>query len=246
MGLDVYAGTVSRYVAGDWLTIVQQVGAENGTPVITFRPNDPVEPVRDTQIIRAAVADWQDRLLARLGGSGSRWTENAEAPYLTDKPAWSGYGAVVLLAAYLERPDLAPGERVGKGLRRKTVRAVQPSEFSDAEAFKATSTRSARFATLLGGAEWCMPIGSHQGVFEAPTPNGTVLTMGSVDRLLDELRDLNSDTLRLNQQQLATACAEGPPNFGAAVAEMAPFGLAILTRLAEFAVENRLCWIMDY
>jgi hypothetical protein len=103
----------------------------------------------------------------------------------------------LLLAAHVERPDLAPGTRIRKGLRRHTIGAVLPAAFQDSVAFKEASGSPSRLPTLLKGAEWCLPIGTDASVFVAPTPNGTVVTIGSVDRLLAELHDLNESTLRM-------------------------------------------------
>ena len=141
VGLDIYAGPVTRYVAGDWLTIVQQAGAASGIPVEVIRPNEPADAIHDTSVVEVAVGEWQGRLLQSLDVVGD-WADTADAPYSTDKPDWDGYGAVVLLAAGRERPDLAPGTRVGKGLRRSRVPTVMPRQFQDSEAFKAASKRA--------------------------------------------------------------------------------------------------------
>jgi len=37
MGLDVYVGPLSRYYAGDWETIVQQAGRQQGVEVQVLR-----------------------------------------------------------------------------------------------------------------------------------------------------------------------------------------------------------------
>ena len=238
MGLDIYAGSVTRYVAGNWLTIVQQAGAASGQTVVMYRPNEPHDVERDADVVRGAVLAWRGGLLAAMDRRADDWVEDADAPYRSDKPAWSGYGAVVLLAAHLERPDLAPGTPVRKGLRRRAVDSVPPQAFANSEAFKAVATAPSRFPTLLRGAEWCLPIGPDGPIFEAPAPNGTAIRTGSVDRLLAELRDLNDNTLRLTPAEMEEAIA-GPSGRSGSDAEYARFGLALLTELAEFAVVNR-------
>ncbi len=45
MGLDIYAGPVSRYAGGGWQTIVEQAGAAAGMPVITVRPGESMQDV---------------------------------------------------------------------------------------------------------------------------------------------------------------------------------------------------------
>ena len=66
VGLDIYAGPVTRYVAGDWLTIVQQAGAARGIPVEVIRPNEPADAIHDASVVEVAVGEWQGRLLQSL------------------------------------------------------------------------------------------------------------------------------------------------------------------------------------
>src|SRR6266851_1451206 len=98
VGLDLYAGPVSRYVAGDWKTIVQQAGEAAGTPVIVMRQNEPADRVTDVNEVAKAVANWRQGLIRSLG-LNEEWDEDVGGEYYTDKPDWDGYGAVVLMAA---------------------------------------------------------------------------------------------------------------------------------------------------
>lgn len=152
----------------------------------------------------------------------------------------------MLLAAYDEHPTLAPGSIVRHGLRRSEIQAVAPRSFPDAAAFKAATQSAKNYPTLLLGAEWCLPLTGGPRIFEAPTPNGTEITMGRVESLLEELNALNQRTLRLNRDDMETARQAGPPQSGAPVEEVAPFGLSVLIALAEFADPQRVVWIMDY
>ena len=99
---------------------------------------------------------------------------------------------------------------------------------------------------VLRGAEWCLPLATGPTLFGTQTPNGGEVTMGRVDNLVSELRDLNEATLRLSPAALAAAREDGPPEPGAPVAAVAPFGLAVLLHLAEYAAAHRVPWIMDY
>jgi hypothetical protein len=245
MGLDIYAGSLIRYVAGDWLTVVQQAGQSSGMPVEVVRINEPPDAIRDPEVVRQAVISWQQGLLRSLGISDA-WDDDAEMDYRTDKPDWDGYGAVVLTAAYDEHPDLSPGMKVRSGIRSKRIEATEPRKFPESDAFRAASQSPSRYPTLLGGAEWCLPLASGPTVFRAPAPNGTELTMGRVDRLHTELTELNSRTLRLSPQQLSEAMQAGPPEPSASVDRVAPFGLAVLTALADYAFVQSVPWIMDY
>src|SRR5919109_5529610 len=99
MGLDVYVGSLCRYYAGDWETIVQQFGREQGFDVRVERWNEPEDRITDPEEIRTIVDGWRSALGKALGKDLS-WNESADAPYYTDKPAWDGYGSLQALAAY--------------------------------------------------------------------------------------------------------------------------------------------------
>src|SRR5712691_2883390 len=78
VGLDVYAGPVSRYVAGDWKTIIQQAGEALGNPVFIVRRNPAERPVA-----AADVAKWRAGLIASMG-LAEEWQENPGDDYYTD------------------------------------------------------------------------------------------------------------------------------------------------------------------
>ena len=245
MGLDLYAGPVSRYVAGDWKTIVQQAGEAAGTPVIVMRQNEPADRVTDVNEVTKAVANWRQGLIRSLG-LNEEWDEDVGGDYYTDKPDWDGYGAVVLMAAYEEQPTLAPGSKVRRLLGSSVVPAVAPAQFPEAQAFKAAAQSPSRYPTLLTGAQWCLPLVGGPMVFRAPSPNGTPLTMGHVSRLAEELALLNQRTLRLSAADMESARQAGPSEPGSSVDATAPFGLSVLMAAADFAASHRVAWIMDY
>ncbi|HEY6809428.1 MAG TPA: hypothetical protein VI160_11655 [Gemmatimonadales bacterium] len=261
MGLDVYAGPVSRYAGGDWQTVMQQSSVQTGVPVITVRsgalPDDLLRAVADMQAgltgarevgpARAPVqpiAQWQAEVKRRLGVDET-WDDRPDGEFLSDQPGWWGYGAVLLLAAYDEQPALAPGMKVKRLLGSRTVPAVAPAEFGQAEAFQVAAQAPVRYPTLLR-AEWCLPLEGGPVLFAAPTPFGKEVTMGHVSRLWAELVMLNERTLRLDAEGLAKARRnESEPDLNSFEA-MAPFGLSVLLATAEFAVQRRAAWILDY
>ena len=109
VGLDVYAGSLTRYYSGNWDTIVQQTGRMQGFPVHMLRASAPKDVEKNQDKIQAAVLGWRDRLSKGLQvrlSSPLDWDESAEAPYATDKPGWDCYSALLLWAAYAEHPEL--------------------------------------------------------------------------------------------------------------------------------------------
>jgi hypothetical protein len=245
MGLDLYAGPLTRYVAGAWATVVQQAGAAGGVPVEVMRPGPADDAVTDLAAVHEVVTGWRDRLVNSLN-AGDGWVEQPDGDYHTDKPDWDGYGAVVLLAAYDEQPRLAPGAVIRRGLRRTETSDVDPRMFSDSPAVNAAREDPQRYPTLLLAAQWCLPLSSGPTIFSVPTPNGTVLRMGRIDQLQSELHELNERILRLTGGQLSELRRAGPPNRGTPARDVAPFGLSVLLSVVDYAAANRLPWIMDY
>ncbi|MBL8952497.1 MAG: hypothetical protein JNK82_17085 [Myxococcaceae bacterium] len=99
MGLDLYAGPLTRYYAGDWLTTMQRVGQELGLPtqVMYSDGQSPWLPADEAALaVKAFIASFGD----------SAWREEPGAPYTTDKPDRDGVFALDVFAAYLARPEL--------------------------------------------------------------------------------------------------------------------------------------------
>jgi len=236
MGLDLYVGPLTRYHLGDWLTITQQIGAQNGYDVRIVRPDEEEDDVEtDPGVVQNAVQEWQQWLGEALG-SPVDWRDGPSQPYWTDKPDWDGFGAVLLLAAYDERPDLRPAAGAPQD---------DPRAFADAPAYQAASAEPERYLTLLSGVEWWLPLTEDPLVIEAPRPTGQPTRMGSIDRLVAELRLLDERAGVFAGHDPAEL-RQGPPTDGATVEEVARFGLAVMLDLAERAIEQRQPLLMDY
>lgn len=235
MGLDLYVGPLTRYHLGNWQTIMQQIGAQNGYDVRIVRAHEEEETETDPAVVYDAVRDWQQWLGEALG-SPAAWLESATQPYWTDKPDWDGFGAVILLAAYDERPDLRPAAGSTQD---------SPREFADAPACQAASEQPQRYFSLLAGVEWWLPLTNDPMVIEAPGPNGQPIRMASIDRLAGELR-LLSERTNVFAGRDPKEFRSDPPDAGAPVEETARFGLAVMLDLVEKALRHRQPLLMDY
>lgn len=235
MGLDLYVGPLTRYHTGDWQTIMQQIGAQNGYEVRIIRGHEEVDRETDSAAVQNAVREWQQWLGSALG-SPLDWPEGPSQPYWTDKPDWDGFGAVLLLAAYDERPDLRPGP----GAKQDS-----PREFGDALAYQAASAEPELYVSLLSGVEWWLPLTEDPVVIEASRPNGEPVRMSSIERLAVELELLANRTEIFAGHDPAEA-RQGPPGDGAPVEEVARFGLAVMLDLAETALKHRQPFLLDY
>ena len=209
-------GPLTRYYLGDWQSITQQLGAQMGYEVQIVRP-EPVDRETDPEVVLEAVRNWQAWIGGALG-SAQDWSEGPALSYWTDKPDWDGYGAVALLAAYDERPDLR-GD------------ADDPRTFGEAAAYQKAAAQPERYYSLLAGVEWWLPLSVDPGVIEAPPPAGDPIRMASVDRLLGELRVLGERTGILAGGDLEEVRRAGPADRGAPVEEVARFGLAVVAQI---------------
>ncbi len=106
MGLDIYAGTLTRYYAHNWKTVTQQWAETNGFSFsrITPRGEQAVqEEEADPQEIKNAMKNWQSQILEAISPKEcppyESWTEDNETPYYTDKPDWDAFGALLLYTA---------------------------------------------------------------------------------------------------------------------------------------------------
>lgn len=241
MGMDVYVGPLSRYRSGDWLTLVQQVGVAAGHQVQVLRTDGGHSVPRDEAL--ASVRTWQGELLEALGLGGEPWREDPDLPYWTDKPDWDGYGGLLLLAAYAERPDLAPG-RGGGFLRRG--RTDDPRDLASSPAFVEATKEPRRFPSLLRGAEWWLPLERSRRYFRASTPDGTMLPMGPLTGLLMELRDLGEAIGLDDRDERAAIRQGGPPEPGADVQTCGRFGLSVFLPMAGQAYLEKQPLVLDY
>jgi hypothetical protein len=185
--------------------------------------------------VREAVARWRERVQRDLDGALAQpldWDESDDAPYFTDKPAWDGYGSLVLLAAHAEHPELP--------------RPTQVTHRFDADpAWKASTANpdATRYRHLLTPELW-LPC-DFDLVFEADDLGENTVAIGSSVKLLAELRDLNARTFRGSAADLERWLQDGAEPQGP-FDDSARFGLALFLDLAEKSVTHRLPMKLDY
>ena len=123
MGLDLYAGTLTRYYSGQWETIVQQSGRATGERTFVLRPPGGLVDA-DPSRAQQQVLEWRSRVSRDLAGVNALpepldWPEDLEQPYFTDKPDWPCFGALVLLAAYTDAGEPAPPSYLRTGSKTR-------------------------------------------------------------------------------------------------------------------------------
>ena len=190
----------------------------------------------DKDSLHQEVLAWRAKLSRRLRRRLSEpldWQEGDDAPYFTDKPAWSCYGDLLLWAAYDENPDLTrPLEHV--------------KDWSQDPAFQRIHSRnqSDSYQHLMCGAELWLPI-DFSFIFETKMPAGNSVLAGSTFCLERELRTLNKRTWNANQETLDEWRKEGDA-YSESLESGACFAFSIFYDLASKAKENKLVMILDY
>jgi hypothetical protein len=249
MGLDIYVGPLYRYYSGDWETVVQQLGREQGFEVTVVRPQPPLGGVAkwlrrlfrlpessnpSPELVRDAVIKWRAALSSGLGselGQPLYWDESETAPYFTDKPAWDGYGGVLLLAAHDEHPEVAHPTTVGE-------------DWSQDEAWKLSEAdENSRYRHLLRPELW-LP-GEFDSLLQVKDLGGRDVVAGSSLRLLAELQTLNQNTFEATDEQLQEWRCAGA-EYGGPFELTARFGLAVMLDLTRQSVTHRLPMKLDY
>jgi hypothetical protein len=239
MGLDIYVGSLTRYYAGDWKTIIQQLaekGALGDSTMHVVRPEQPDDAITDPEQIHELVTLWRQRLTEALGEHISMplsWDERADAPYFTDKPAWDCYGHLLLWAAYDEHPEM---ERPTEGVE----------EWPQDPAYVASRADGYQtlFPQLLGGVEMWLPH-DFPFTFSTMAPNGTDCSFGSSPALLRELEELNVRTWEADEDEIQRWRRQGADR-GAPLEQGARFAYSIMRNLTRKSVENDLPIKLDY
>jgi hypothetical protein len=251
MALDVYVGSLTRYYTGDWETLGQSIAREQGLNYVVIRPETRSWRERlagfanrlmgrsgapTAEQTQAAVVAWRAQLARELGetpGAPLDWDESADAPWFTDRPAWDGYGSLLLLAAHDEHPELGPPTQA-------------PEKWPEDVAWQAATAdggKGSRYRHILTPELW-LPC-AFEYLFEAATLGGPPAVIGSSVALREQLYALNGKTFQGSAEDLA-AWRRDAPEQGGPFDASARYGLALFTEMAEKSVTHRLPMKLDY
>lgn len=255
MGLDIYAGTVTRYYARSWKTVTQQMAEQLGYGYQVFRQNEnPDDTETDISVIQQDASTWCCEISQQLNDaydlSCEPWEENNEKDYYTDKPDWLAFECLLLFAACLIYGENFP-ETVKKG----------EDLFQHELVKRAMSDSDLRNWSLFSDAEWWLPYNDYF-VVKGRVPNGAQVVLSTTASLLAELQGINSRTWQADKQTiLSWTEKEGYPSDGHVkdgkytstgehteynAESLAKFAYAILFKAVLFSQENRVPIILDY
>ena len=236
MGLDIYAGTLTRYYSGNWKTIVQQWGQHNNTSVEIVRPNEESNSLTDPIEIQEISEQWRDSLAESLKDHTDAivyWNENNDAPYYTDKPDWDGFGAVILWALYNEQKIKPP---------------IQfDNNWSTSEIFSSSQSENYKtiYASLTQDCEIWLPLDIDFTFRYIDPTNENEVGIASSLRLFDDLNSLNSSTWKADIETIEQWKKIIEPKTQL-LEEKAKHGFSILYDIARFSVDNKTPIKLDY
>lgn len=254
MGLDVYAGTITRYYARTWKTISQQSAESMGIGYQVIRPNETDNSdTPSTEEIQAHVSQWVQAVASSLSSSNGFdcpvWEENGDKDYFTHKPDWLAFEVLQLFGACLHYGLPFP-EVVSKGWDCSKDETLQHA-FAD-EGFN---------WSLYSSAEWWLPF-DECFLFRGSAPNGANIVFSTTALLLAELDVINRKSWQADEETILSWIeSEGYPADGYfengeyiktgehteySAESLAKFAFAILYKAALYSKEHRVPIILDY
>ena len=276
MGLDIYAGTLTRYISGNWKTQLQQYAEANGHGYTKVTPDDEEEGNKNSpEEICKFVSKWRDQVVGVIEKDMQKpksffslfkkkekislpvWEENNDKDYYTDKPDWSGYGALILVAAakiYNEKiPETLPEDLSSHPLIKRIGR---------------DSYYTSRWSLFHDVSTW-LPY-EREIIFEGKAPNDTNIAISTAGNLLNELNKINEMCWKADEETILNwRKTEGPGSKGVAInlADLknltveklsmlskakpnieseAKLAFSIFYRAAKYSLENKVPILLDY
>ena len=260
MGLDVYAGTLTRYYSQNWKTVVQKWAEANGYKFHIINPltNEDSEPKEDSspEEIHEAIVAWQNDLIKALSSSlektFSPWSENADIPYYTNKPDWDAFGALLLVAACCSYNVSIP-ETVEKDW-----------DFWENPIIMRLGSDKDKVWSLLKGADWWLPLPGSI-CFTTTLPNEEQTLVGTLDGLDKELTKINDMAWQADEATIISwattqgypveekLAQDGPfrnmdlePDTTYNTQSLAKYAYSILYQALKFAQKHQVPITLDY
>jgi hypothetical protein len=230
MALDIYSGTFTRYYCRDWENVAQRMAKEQG---YTYHQISPDGPVEDSQRpspdeVTPAIHHWRDSLTNALGENISAplaWDESQDAPYVTDRPGYPGYGGLMLWTAYADRPELKPPAEEPEG-----------GWYEDPVFAAATEKESGTSFRQIIQPEIWLPC-DFDFTFQGPSVVNQPTWIGSSVFLKRQLAFLNERTFKASNDEIR-AWLQEEIEAASPVEHAAKFTFAVFSSICDFSLEN--------
>ncbi|MCI8597085.1 MAG: hypothetical protein HFJ10_01385 [Lachnospiraceae bacterium] len=258
MGLDIYAGTLTRYYAHNWKSVTQQWAEANGfsfSRITSQGETADGEEVLSPAEIQKGMENWQSQMLTAISSQDrppyTPWKEDNETPYYTDKPDWDAFGALLLYAA----------SRIYQEPLPKTVE--KNWDFESHPLIQRMGEDEEKIWSLFIGAIWWLPI-EDGFAFNGPCPTEQEITFSTTGALKMELNEINAVGWKADEKTiLGWTETEGYPAdmdirdgqlTGVSENEhtcydtesLAKFAFSIFWRAVKFAQENQVPILLDF
>lgn len=250
MGLDIYAGTLTRYYTHNWKTVAQLFAEENGINFQTIRCQQ--EDDLSSEELKEIVIQWRDTIIKGLNLNPiPLWNEDFDiTPYYTAKPDWDALNALLLYIAakYTEK-------EVPKTIQKNFDVYNHPivKEFIESKDF---------LLSLFDGNGWWLPI-EQNIIFNYVLPNSQKSPLSTSTLLLEELKRYNTFEWNANRETIISwSSTEGYPadstynkesGFSDIVVNeiyktesLAKFAFSILWQAAEFSIQHGVVIVFDF
>jgi len=255
MGLDIYAGTLSRYYMRNWKTITQQFCEENGMQYSQIHPTGSEEDNASVTETESTVRQWQEQLINALKSSGVEdakgWVEDYDTkPYYTNKPDWDAFGALLLFAT-------------GKLLKVRSPKEYKKNtDYNQVLKIMGIYNTKYRQWSLFSGVCYYVPI-EDRLVFKYPLHNGQESMLSTVACLKYELTKINEACWQADEVAIRDwVNTEGYPAEGQiggngllrllpkrkvySTESLAKFAFSILWQAVQFAEKEQVTIVLDY
>ena len=259
MGLDIYAGTLTRYYARNWKTVVEQWAEDNGYEFRHVSPEGETMPKEENVAPReicAVMENWRDQICAAIAQSGREvgapWVEDNDKAYFTDKPDWDALGALLLVAACHICSEPVP-EKVEKDWN-----------FTEDPLIRKMAENKDEVWSLFQEATWWLPV-QDRFLIQGPLPTGNNAVIGTTAGLKEELQQINELAWQADEETiLSWSETEGYPVDGevgpdgvftrADIPEhtqydtdsLAKFAFSVFWKAVKFSEEYQVPILLDY
>lgn len=250
MGLDIYAGTLTRYYTNNWKTAAQQFAEANGLSFQMIRAQQQEE--LSVEEVKETVTQWRDSIISGLKLDPlPLWNEDYDVtPYYTDKPDWDAINALLL---YISAKYT--GKEVPVTIKKKMDVYKHPivKEFLETKDFR---------VSLFDGNGWWLPIDQNI-MFDYVLPNSAESPLATSALLLAELERYNDFEWKADRDTIISwSTTEGYPADAMYSREsgyeemelheiyetesLAKFAFSILWQAAEFSLEHGTVIVYDF
>lgn len=257
MGLDIYAGTLTRYYTYNWKTMTQQICEKNGLKYSIARANKPKEGEEASpEEVLSGVTEWKDLLLNYITPQDQpipQWNEDYDTtPYYTDKPDWTALGALIIYVASILYKEEYP-KVINKGY-----------DFFENELVKRLLKKKEgikKDISFIHCDGWWIPV-EDQFVFHSYLPTGDEKYFATTGQLKSELEYINNIEWKAAREEIIQwSTSEGYPTDayikdGEVINKnihteyetlsLAKFCFSVLWHAVEFSLEHRVPIIIDY